>query len=131
MQTHDSNLRPSVREHFTDNHGTAPMDTTVSMPNHPAPTNALQALGGFLARIDWAIVFRLSLIAVNVGAVIYALSKITLAYSIGGALYALVWGGQLFLFLLFFAAFAVVMVKRYDVHAIFSTAMALLCAFSI
>jgi len=131
MQQHDSNLRPSVREHFTDNPGTAPVDTTVSIPNHPAPANALQAIGGFLARIDWAIVFRLALIAVNVVAVIYALSKITLAYAIGGALYALVVGGQLFLFLLFFAAFAVVMVKRYDVHAIFSTAMALVCAFAI
>jgi hypothetical protein len=92
------------------------------------PTSRFAAL---LARIDWAIVFRLALIAVNVGAVIYALSKITLAYSIGGALYALVVGGQLFLFLLFFAAFAAVMVKRYDVHAMFSTAMALVCAFSI
>lgn len=131
MQTHNSNLRPSVREHFTDNHGTAPMDTKISEPNHPAPANALQAIGGFLARLDWAMVFRLALIAVNVGAVIYALSKITLAYSIGGALYALVVGGQLFLFLLFFAAFAVVMVKRYDIHAMFSTAMALVCALSI
>jgi len=131
MQQHDSNLRPSVRGHFTDNHGTAPMDATVSTPNHPAPANARQALGGLLARLDWVMVFRFSLIAVNVGAVIYALSKITLAYSIGGALYALVMGGQLFLFLLFFAAFAVVMVKRYDVHAMFSTAMALVCALSI
>lgn len=112
MQHDSSNLRPSVRDEMTDN----------------TPTSRFAA---FFARLDWTMVFRFALIAVNVGAVIYALSKITLAYSIGGALYALVVGGQLFLFLLFFAAFAVVMVKRYDVHAIFSTAMALVCAFAI
>lgn len=42
MHTHDSNLRPSVREHFTDNHATIPRDTAVSTPNHPAP-------------VDWAV----------------------------------------------------------------------------
>lgn len=112
MQHDSNNLRPSVRDEMTDN----------------TPTSRFAA---FFARLDWTMVFRFALIAVNVGAVIYALSKIALAYSIGGALYALVMGGQMSLFLVFFAAFAVVMVKRYDVKAIFSTAMALLCAFAI
>ena len=37
MQTHDSNVRPSVREHFTDN-----------TPNHPP----------LIDRVDWSLVFR-------------------------------------------------------------------------
>jgi hypothetical protein len=53
MHTHDSNLRPSVREHFTDNHATTLRDTTVSTPNRPAPANAWEAVTAFLARIDW------------------------------------------------------------------------------
>lgn len=53
MQTHDSNLRPSVRDEITGNLGTAPVDTAVSMPNRPAPANAWEAITGFLARIEW------------------------------------------------------------------------------
>ena len=67
MQHDSSNLRPSVRDEMTDN----------------TPTSRFAA---FFARLDWTMVFRFALIAVNVGAVIYALSKIALAYSIGGAL---------------------------------------------
>lgn len=58
MQQHDSNLRSSVREHFTDNHFTAPKDTSVSTPNRPAPTHGFQVLGRFFARVDWGLVFR-------------------------------------------------------------------------
>ena len=57
MQTHNSNLRPCVREHFTDKHGTAPVDITVSTPNHPAPTN-------LFARIDWRMVYDLGTLAI-------------------------------------------------------------------
>lgn len=58
MQTYDSNLRPSVRGHFTDNPGISPMDAPISLPNRPAPTNAWQALTAFLADVDWATVYR-------------------------------------------------------------------------
>jgi hypothetical protein len=38
MQTHDSNVRPSVRKFETDDiPGTAAADTTVSTPNKPTP----------------------------------------------------------------------------------------------
>ena len=38
MQTHDSNLRPSVRNNKPDSRpGTVPMDKTVSVDQHPTP----------------------------------------------------------------------------------------------
>ena len=38
MQTHDSNLRPSVRNNKPDSRpSTAPMDKTVSIDKHPTP----------------------------------------------------------------------------------------------
>ena len=61
----------------TQNGGSAPIESDNT------PTSRFAA---FFARLDWTMVFRFALIAVNVGAVIYALSKIALAYSIGGAL---------------------------------------------
>lgn len=91
----------------------------------------MAALGDALARIDWQRVFRVAVVAVNVGAVIYALSKIGLAFDIGGATYAVVTAGTTAFYLLFFAAFAVVMVKRHDIPALLATGMALLAAFVI
>ena len=44
MQQHDSNLRPSVREHFTDN----------------TPTSRFAA---FFARLDWRMVYDLGTLA--------------------------------------------------------------------
>lgn len=91
----------------------------------------MAALGDALANIDWQRVFRVAVVAVNVGAVIYALSKIGLAFDIGGATYAVVTAGTTAFYLLFFAAFAVVMVKRHDIPALLATGMALLAAFVI
>ncbi|QTR51901.1 hypothetical protein [Thiothrix unzii] len=58
MHTHDSNLRPSVREHFTDNHATPPRNTAVSTPNHPAP-------------VDWALFFHVVVRLLAVTALLY------------------------------------------------------------
>lgn len=91
----------------------------------------LATLGNALSRIDWQRVFRVAVVAVNVGAVIYALSKVMAAYAIGGVAYAVVTAGTTVAYLLFFAAFAVVMVKRYDTQAMVATVAALLCAFVI
>lgn len=97
----------------------------------PETGGRLAALGRFIARIDWQRVFRVAVVAVNVGAVIYALSKIVLAFSIGGVAYAVVTAGTTAAYMLFFAAFAVVMVKRHDMPALLATAMTLLSAFVI
>ena len=91
MQTHNSNLRPSVREDFTDSHliGTDRLDITVSMPNHPAPTNAPQAIGGFLARIDWQRGFKIITNALALGFVaLYAYEFSSIAAN-GNYLYTL------------------------------------------
>jgi hypothetical protein len=58
MYANDSNVRPSVRGHFTDNPGISPMDASIPLPNRLAPTNAWQALTAFLADVDWATVYR-------------------------------------------------------------------------
>lgn len=61
MQTHDSNLRPSVREHFTDN----------------TPTSRFSAL---LARIDWRMVYPYATNALALGFVgFYAYDFSTIA----------------------------------------------------
>lgn len=98
-----------------------------AMGGKPAPSNALQ----WLARVDWKRVFIWAVIAVNVLSVIYGLSKIGAAFAIGGAVYAVVTAGTTVFYMLFFAAFAVVMVKRYDGMAMFATGLTLLCAFVI
>ena len=80
MQTHSSNLRPSVREEITDNLGTAPVDTAVSTPNRPAPTNAWEALTALMARIDWRKAYPYTTNALALGFVgFYALDFTTIA----------------------------------------------------
>lgn len=106
--------------------------TCAATPATPPPTTSrLDALKRTLASIDWQRVFIFAVVAVNVLAVCYALSKVMAAYAIGGTVYALVTGGTTLFYLLFFAAFACVMVRRYDTWAMFATVMAILCAFVI
>ncbi|MEB4590041.1 hypothetical protein VSS37_03525 [Candidatus Thiothrix sp. Deng01] len=101
----------------------------MTLDGKPPATGA--RLAAAFARIDWKRVFIVAVIVVNVFAVIYGLSKIGAAFAIGGAVYAVVTGGTTAFYMAFFAAFAVVMVKRYDGMAMFATVMTLLCAFVI
>lgn len=97
----------------------------------PVAEGMLVTFGSLLSRIDWKRVFIVAVIAVNVLAVIYGLSKIMAAFAIGGAVYAVVTGGTTVFYMLFFAAFAVVMIHKYEGYAMLATVMTMLCAFVI
>ncbi|QLQ33929.1 MAG: hypothetical protein HZT40_22480 [Candidatus Thiothrix singaporensis] len=106
--------------------------------NQPPAPGELADIGGlmsaaatYLASIDWKRLFIAAVIVVNVFAVIYGLSKIGAAYAIGGATYAVVTGGTTVAYMVFFAAFAVVMIRKYEGYSMLATVMTLLCAFVI